>query len=248
MTEIPPDLETAFEGTPPLPQRAPRRKPGRPKGASSDETRERILDAAERLFAHEGYEGSALRDIAAAANVQLHTVGYHFGPKDALFDTVIARRSVIMTELRLKALDTAMQTAGAAPIPIPILVRDYISPFVLSAGRGDPGWRTYAALMGRLANSPLGTEIIARHYDSTARAYLAEFRRSLSGVPEADVIEGFSAMVAAMLGLCADTGRPARLAEASDGFRSPTESLDALVRFQAAGFLALQEMAHDNAE
>lgn len=240
MTADAPKLETAFDSTPPAPRRAPRRKPGRPKGVSSDETRERILDAAERIFADQGYDGAALRDIAAAAGVQLHAVGYHFGPKEALFDTVIARRSTIMTELRLSALTAAKAAVGGDPIPIDRLVRDYISPFVLSAGQGDPGWRTYAALMGRLANSPLGTEIIARHYDATARAYLAEFRRALPRVSEPDVIDGFSAMVAAMLSVCADTGRPARLAEGRDSFRSPSDSLETLVRFQSAGFLALR--------
>ncbi|WP_300062879.1 TetR/AcrR family transcriptional regulator [uncultured Roseobacter sp.] len=243
MTENTPSLENAFEETPPPPQRPARRKPGRPKGISSDETRARILDAAERIFADEGYDGAALRDVAAAAEVQLHAVGYHFGPKEALFDTVIARRSAIMSELRMSALKAARAAAGAEPIPIGTLVRDYISPFVLSAGQGDPGWRTYAALMGRLANSPLGTEIIARHYDATARAYLEEFRRSLPGVVEADVIEGFSAMVAAMLGLCADTGRPERLAEGAREHRSPTDNLDTLVTFQTAGFQALLTLA-----
>ncbi|MEM9250478.1 MAG: TetR family transcriptional regulator [Pseudomonadota bacterium] len=233
-------LETAFGATPPTPARASARKPGRPKGRSSGETRERILDAAERIFADEGYDGTALRDVAQAAGVQLHAVGYHFGPKDVLFDTVISRRSVIMTELRMKALRAARRAAAGDAIPIERLVRDYISPFVLSAGEGDNGWRAYAALMGRLANSPLGTEIIARHYDATAQEYLTEFRRALPGVPEADVIEGFSAMVAAMLGLCADTGRPARLSDTEGPRRKTAESLETLVRFQTAGFLALR--------
>ncbi|WP_458324734.1 TetR/AcrR family transcriptional regulator [Roseobacter sp. A03A-229] len=237
-------LETAFAATPPTPKKASSRKPGRPKGKSSDGTRERILDAAEQLFADEGYDGATLRDVANAADVQLHAVGYHFGPKDALFDTVIARRSVIMTELRMAALTAARGASPGAQIPIETLVRDYISPFVLSAGEGDKGWRTYAALMGRLANSPLGTEIIARHYDATAREYLIEFRRTLPDVPEADVIEGFSAMVAAMLGLCADTGRPARLGQSKGVGRGPSESLETLVRFQTAGFKSLSGLTN----
>ncbi|WP_298922344.1 TetR/AcrR family transcriptional regulator [uncultured Roseobacter sp.] len=232
-------LETAFEATPPTPKRQTGKKPGRPKGKSSDQTRERILDAAERLFANEGYDGATLRDVAAAADVQLHAVGYHFGPKDILFDTVISRRSVIMTELRMNALSAARRAAVGGVVPIETLVRDYISPFVLSAGEGDRGWRTYAALMGRLANSPLGTEIIARHYDATAREYLKEFSRALPDVIEADVIEGFSAMVAAMLGLCADTGRPARLGQPKIAHRKPSDSLETLVRFQTAGFKSL---------
>ncbi len=227
-----------LEGTPPAPVRKSRGKPGRPKGGRTDQTRDRILDAAERLFADRGYDGTSIRDVAAAADVQINAVGYHFGPKEALFDTVVARRATIMTALRLKALDDARAEADHGQIPIDILVRAYVRPFIDSADHGEPGWRNYAALMGRLANSPLGTEIIARHYDETARAYLVEFARALPDVVPEDLVDGFSAMVAAMLGICANTGRRERLAQ-SDRASSAKTSMDLLVRFHTAGFHAL---------
>lgn len=214
------------------------RKPGRPKGGSSAQTRERILDAAEQLFADRGYDGASIRDVASEAGLQVHSVGYHFGPKAALFDAVVARRAEIMTRLRRDALQEARARLGSASLPVQDLVRDYLSPFIKSASHGDPGWRNYAALMGRLANSPLGTEIIAKHYDDTARAYIAELKRSLPGADPEDVVEGFSAMVAAMLGVCATTGRPERLS-GSPGPRTPEDSFKTLVRFHTAGFLAL---------
>lgn len=214
------------------------RKPGRPKGGSSEHTRERILDAAETLFADRGYDGASIRDVATQAGLQIHSVGYHFGPKESLFDAVVGRRAAIMTRLRREALKDARDRVGTACIPVSDLVRAYVSPFIKSASHGDPGWRNYAALMGRLANSPLGTEIIARHYDETARAYIKELEHSLPGADPDDVVEGFSAMVAAMLGVCAATGRPERLSGRSTP-RTPEESFETLVRFHTAGFQAI---------
>lgn len=214
------------------------RKPGRPKGAQSAQTRERILNAAEHLFADRGYDGASIRDVAAQAGLQVHSIGYHFGPKESLFDAVVERRAAIMTRLRRHALESARQKAGAQTIPVGDLVRSYIEPFFISASHGDAGWRNYAALMGRLANSPLGTEIIARHYDATARDYIKELARSLSGADPDDVVEGFSAMVAAMLGICAATGRPERLSGRAAP-RKPEHSFETVVRFHTAGFLAL---------
>ncbi|MEO1159380.1 MAG: TetR/AcrR family transcriptional regulator [Pseudomonadota bacterium] len=216
------------------------RKPGRPKGGRSAQTRERILDAAELLFADRGYDGASIRDVASQAGLQIHSIGYHFGPKESLFDAVVGRRAEIMTRLRQDAMKNARHRAGTDSIPVPDLVRAYVSPFIKSASHGDRGWRNYAALMGRLANSPLGTEIIAKHYDETARVYIAELMRSLSGADPDDVVEGFSAMVAAMLGICAATGRPERLS-GSSASRSPEDSLETLVRFHTAGFLAIAE-------
>lgn len=220
----------------PAPETA--RKPGRPKGGKSEQTRERILDAAEQLFADRGYDGASIRDVAAAAGLQIHSVSYHFGPKEQLFDAVVARRADIMTGLRREALVAARREAGGGAIPIKQLVRDYASPFIQSASHGDVGWRNYAALMGRLANSPLGTEIIARHYDDMAREYIAELQKALAGADPEDVVEGFSALIAAMLGICAATGRPERLSGRREQ-RPPEDSFEALVRFHTAGFLAL---------
>ncbi|PJF45437.1 MAG: TetR/AcrR family transcriptional regulator, partial [Candidatus Thermofonsia Clade 3 bacterium] len=55
-------------------------------------TRERILDAAERLFAERGFAGTSLRDITSEARVNLAAVNYHFGSKDELFLATVVRR------------------------------------------------------------------------------------------------------------------------------------------------------------
>ena len=56
------------------------------------DTKSRILDAAEKLFGLNGFEATSLRDITAEAQVNLAAVNYHFQSKDSLIDAVIARR------------------------------------------------------------------------------------------------------------------------------------------------------------
>lgn len=57
------------------------------------ETKELILQTAEKLFANSGYQGVSIRDIATEADVNVASVGYHFGGKHNLFDEILLRCS-----------------------------------------------------------------------------------------------------------------------------------------------------------
>jgi AcrR family transcriptional regulator len=59
-------------------------------------TRDRILDAAEMLFAEDGLHAVSIRQIAAAADVPFGLVRYHFESKDGLYRAVFNRRSPII--------------------------------------------------------------------------------------------------------------------------------------------------------
>src|SRR3984893_16949649 len=70
-------------------------------------TKDRILDAAEKLFSDNGFEATSLRDITTDAQVNLAAVNYHFQSKDSLIDAVIARRVEPVNRRRLEMLDAA---------------------------------------------------------------------------------------------------------------------------------------------
>lgn len=55
---------------------------------AQSETVERILDAAEQLFAERGFAETSLRLITSKAGVNLAAVNYHFGSKKALIQAV----------------------------------------------------------------------------------------------------------------------------------------------------------------
>lgn len=57
----------------------------------SDGARERLLDAATRLFATVGYETATVRDIVGAAGTNLNAINYYFGGKRGLYQAVMLR-------------------------------------------------------------------------------------------------------------------------------------------------------------
>lgn len=61
------------------------------KERNAPRTRETILDSAEHLFAHRGYEGTSLTEVGAAAGVSRGTPGYFFGSKEQLYRAVLER-------------------------------------------------------------------------------------------------------------------------------------------------------------
>jgi AcrR family transcriptional regulator len=62
---------------------------GKTTRADGDRTRERILEVALPLFARHGFAGTSVRTIAAAADVNVATLAYHFTDKEGLYDTVV---------------------------------------------------------------------------------------------------------------------------------------------------------------
>jgi AcrR family transcriptional regulator len=79
-------------------------------------TRERILDAAEALFASHGFEGAAMRDIAAGANLNPASLYNHFASKQALFEAVLERglRPLFVLLDTLELVDWSAESLDAA--------------------------------------------------------------------------------------------------------------------------------------
>ncbi len=64
----------------------------------SEVTRDRIMKAAERLFAERGYEGTSIRAIVARAHVNQAAINYHFAGKDGLYREVLRAAFQGLTE------------------------------------------------------------------------------------------------------------------------------------------------------
>ena len=79
------------------------------------DTKERILDVGERLFADRGFPATSLRDITHEAGVNIASVNYHFGSKEALLGAVLERRLRPLNARRLELLDAVESAAGDRP-------------------------------------------------------------------------------------------------------------------------------------
>jgi len=100
----------------------------------SEVTRDRIMKAAERLFAERGYDGTSIRAIVARARVNQAAINYHFDGKDGLYREVLrtAFRGLTEDQLAHAAEANAMSREEALAAFVrrqlrPLLARDEAS-------------------------------------------------------------------------------------------------------------------------
>ncbi len=70
--------------------------------------RDRLLDAAERLFAEQGIEATSARAINAAADLSPAALHYHFGNKEKIVESVLRRRMDVLVSRRARILERAI--------------------------------------------------------------------------------------------------------------------------------------------
>ena len=167
--------------------------------ANSD-TRERILDVAERLFMETGYEATSMRAITGVAEVNLAAVNYHFGSKEALLREVFRRRLTWLNHARLQALDRLEHQSGDAPLK-PSQILDAFFGTLLRMGE-DPalGGMTFLRLLGRTLTEPAEfiRTFFAGEYAVVTDRYKLALYRALPDVPRAEIVWRLHFMLGAM--------------------------------------------------
>lgn len=173
------------------------------KDKAGSGTRDRILDAAEKLFAESGYDGVSLRQITREAGVELALANYHFGPKLELFRAVVQRRADAINSERLAELEKLPHGA-----PIEALIEAFTGPFHERSLRGGAGWKYYARVVAQTANSPRWTaELMTAEFDPVAHAFIDRVRESFPDAPDAGIYWAFHFLLGAMTISFAETGR-----------------------------------------
>jgi AcrR family transcriptional regulator len=100
------------------------------------ESRDRLLDAAERLFADRGYAAASVRDITAAAGCNVAAINYYFGGKDKLYREVFRRGLSVLRRRLIESIRETMTDAGGVTT-LERLLEAFTSAFLETAV--DPG-------------------------------------------------------------------------------------------------------------
>jgi AcrR family transcriptional regulator len=204
--------------------------PAPSEGAAVD-TKQRILDAAEYLFAEQGVGSTSLRAIIAAAGVNSAAIHYHFGSKEALIEAVFARRITPINEARLAALDSlerrgALDHAG--------LLRAFLEPMVgVHAPRGGAGERARGALGRLLMEEPQSFRSLAEAHVSEVKQRFAE---ALARLSEIEVDEATERIEFAMGAMLHGFARRALTNHESPNLDDVHRRMQHMIRFLAAGF------------
>ena len=167
---------------------------------SSVETRQRIIGAAEKLFAMRGIEGVSIRDITKAAGVNLAAINYHFGTKSALAAEVFKHCIDPLNARRLELLDEVEKKAGNKPPKLEAVLEAVIRPAVERGFDHEQENETFLRLTGRCLSEPNAEieQLVRAHFDKLIRRFDAAVLRALPGLDPEELFWRINFMVGAL--------------------------------------------------
>jgi len=208
--------------------------------SDGEETFNRILSHAEKLFSIDGYAGVALRKITSDAGVDLASIKYYFGSKEGLFHAVLARRVDRMSEKRLESL-AKIEICKDSEKTIEELLRVFLIPLLGDTPDEVKELQNYRLLIALVTNSRKWQSVAFEvHYDPVAIKFIEALSRTLPDVPLERICWAFSFFLGSLVNAFAETGRIDRLS----GGRCQSSDLNAafeeLVHYTKGAFLGLR--------
>jgi AcrR family transcriptional regulator len=205
------------------------------------ETVERILDAAEQLFAEKGFAETSLRLITSKAGVNLAAVNYHFGSKEALIQAVFARFLGPFCRGLERELERRQGCAGARPATLEELLELLVEQMLGLKPRIGNDLSVFMRLLGLAFSQGQGhlCSYLESMYGKVFRRYTALLDQAAPRIPPLELFWRMHFMLGAvafsMSGIRALRG----MAEADFGVQTSVEQVMRLmVPFMAAGMRA----------
>ncbi|HBL31514.1 MAG TPA: TetR family transcriptional regulator [Acidobacteria bacterium] len=161
------------------------------------DTREALLDAAEKLFSEHGIQASSLRMITQQAGANLAAVHYHFGSKEGLVRAVFARRLRPLEEERLRLL-VACDEAGEAGVEQ--VLAAFVAPLLRRVRETPEGGQDFARLMGLAFMEPSEElrSMLLEEFRTTADRFIAGLHERLPHLSRQEMIWRFHFSAGAM--------------------------------------------------
>ena len=192
-------------------------------------TKSRILDSAEKLFGMNGFDGTSLRDITAAADVNLAAINYHFQSKDSLIDAIVARRIEPVNKKRFEMLEAA----GPHPNVEQILT-------ALMAPVLQVKVDALAPLIGRILSNPelFVERVFHKHLAPVSQRFVEALSKALPELPPSEILWRLHFSVGVMTHTMLWGRIYPRITNGVCDISDREALVDRTVRFVAAGFRA----------
>jgi AcrR family transcriptional regulator len=194
-------------------------------------TKDRILGAAEVLFAQRGFDGASLRQLTTAAGVNLAAVNYHFGSKEKLVEQVFRRRLDALNARRMDALATI---EGRADTTLEDVLAAYIRP-ALELSHDDNGALFMRVLARAFAeHDDRLRQFLSENYGPVMRQFTAEFARLLPQLPKRELYWRIDLVTGALTHAMSGFGMIQRPKDVSERAHRE-QTAQHLIRFAVAG-------------
>ena len=200
---------------------------------TATETKEQILNVAEKLFAENGFTGTSLRRVISEAGVNLSAVNYHFGSKEELFRAVVQRVSQPVVRGELKLLKKLQSSKNDYTLE-EVLTCFVTPPFEVMLNSGDR--QLYCGrFMGRCRLEPDNIGNIAKQeFQDSEDAYLDALQRVLPDQSRNEIHWKLDLMIACLIRVLTQAEKPHGLIQQKSIDRID-EIVSQLVNFLASG-------------
>ena len=167
-------------------------------------TKQRILDAAEELFARHGFTGASLRQVTSRAKVNLAAVNYHFGSKDNLIEEVFRRR---LDELSRRRLESLAEVEASGHASLESVLDAFITP-ALELSLDRKGGSVFMRVLARAFAEHNGNlrGFLSDNYGHVLKDFAAAFARLLPQLDKDELYWRLDIAVGALTYAMADFG------------------------------------------
>lgn len=198
---------------------------------SSTSTKERILAAAEALFAQRGFDGASLRQLTAAAGVNLAAVNYHFGSKEKLVEQVFKRRLDALNQHRLAEL---AKVAGKPGTKLEDVLAAYIRPALELSHEGNGSLFMRVLARAFAEHDDTLRQFLSENYGHVMKQFTAEFARLLPHLDKAELYWRIDLVTGALTHAMSGFGMIQRKDNVTEQ-QHREQTAAHLIRFAAAG-------------
>jgi AcrR family transcriptional regulator len=194
-------------------------------------TKQRLLDAAEHLFAERGFEAVSVRDITGAAGLNVAAVNYHFASRETLIGLVVSCRMGPVLKERLARLETVEKRWAGKAAPLEEILEAMLRPLAGNIRKSDLPEPLRCQLLGRIfsGQGAVFPQEVERDMENARQRFTRLLAKALPSVSGEDLAWRVRFVTGGIIGLLmAPSGEAAA--------PQPIETtLGRFIRFAAAG-------------
>jgi AcrR family transcriptional regulator len=215
-------------------------------GDSKVATKQRLIEAAEALFADEGFDRVSVRDITTKAAANVAAVNYHFGSREGLVAVVMARYINPVNEERLARLEVLERRAAGKAVAIEELLEAFVRPFATQVRRCELSEKLFFKLMGRMFGHGCDMPpVVENLFVTMCNRFHKAYSKALPGLAADDIWWRMHLMAGSMIHTMAHAETLQRLSGGDSGNPNLEQTLSRFIRFTAAGMRQGSEVAVD---
>ncbi|WP_333608627.1 TetR/AcrR family transcriptional regulator [Arsukibacterium sp.] len=208
-------------------------------------TQQKILDAAQSLFAETGFNDTSLRQITTLAEVNLASVNYHFGSKKELIQAVLQRYLQVLMQRLEQEFNQLL--AAQKPNDLTVVLSVFVKPLLELNTVQRNGTRIFLQLLGRGYTDVQGhlRWFINHHYGRVLDKFVLLVQQACPQLPASELFWRLHFCLGTVVFTMASNEALAEIAEADFKEQVDIEGvIRRLIPYLAAGIAAKDFLQH----